>query len=230
MTRLAPLVLLLLVTSVRAQEATPRITSHGEAEIRVAPDEVIVRVGVEAFAVELAEAKQEADARMDRVLDSARALGVPDERLSTDYISVQPDYESSRLRIEGFMVRRDLEIRLRDLDRFEDLLTAVLDAGANRIQGVHFRTTELRRYRDEARDLALDAAREKATAMAARLGKRIGDPISINEGAARWWGGFNSMTQNVVQSAGPASSVDGPTSPGQIAVTATVTVVFELVD
>lgn len=234
--RLSLASLALLVSVSALAQTAPTITASGVAEIRVAPDEVILTLGVETFDGELAEAKRENDARMGRVLEAARAAGVPDERLTTDYVSIAPDYDYSPRQLRGFVVRRSLEVRLRDLDAFEGLLTAALDAGATHVHGVDFRTTELRHHRDEARALALDAAREKAEAMAARLGKTIGEPVSISEGyegwsGGNWWGARGgALSQNVIQNAGAAPSVDGPTSPGQIAVTARVSVVFALTD
>jgi uncharacterized protein YggE len=113
-----------------------------------------------------------------------------------------------------------------------------LEAGANYVHGIDFRTTELRRHRDHARSLALQAAEEKAEAMATDMGQRIGRPLSIREDHYGWWSWYGSWwgsrgggraTQNVVQSAGTAPrNLEGPTSPGQLSVTARVTVSFEL--
>jgi uncharacterized protein YggE len=113
-----------------------------------------------------------------------------------------------------------------------------LKAGVNHVHGVDFRTTELRKHRDRARSLAIQAAREKATMMAGELGQRIGQPHSIREGHAGWWSWYGRwwgsswrgrMSQNVIQEASGGTG-GGTLAPGQIAITANVTVTFELLD
>jgi hypothetical protein len=135
------------------------------------------------------------------------------------------------------VVRRSIVVTLRDVKRFEELLAAVLESGTNRVDGLEFRTTALRKHRDAARALALKAAREKAEAMAAELGCKVGKPVTISEGAAGaglWaWGGRrgNQMTQNVMGEA-PSGGGEGSEgfAPGQISVTASVNVSFELTE
>jgi uncharacterized protein YggE len=130
-------------------------------------------------------------------------------------------------------------VTLKEIGKFESLLTAALEAGANNVHGVQFRTTELRRYRDQARSLAIKAAQEKAVALAAELGQKVGRPLKIEEQQSNWWawyggwwgGGWSgAMTQNVVQnvSGGGQSSEDTTIAPGQITVNARVAVTFEL--
>ncbi len=215
------------------------ITVTGNAELRVVPDEVVLALGVETLDLDLARAKADNDARIGAILAVARDHGVPREHIKTDYLEVEPRYEDSYIHRDfvGFLVRRSMVITLRDLSRFEDLLSAALTAGANYVHGIDFRTTELRAHRDRARSLALVAAREKAEAMAAEYGRTVGDPTQISEGYSGWWspyGGWwgprwQGAAQNVVQVAGGGSAgSEGPTVPGQLAVSATVNVVFRL--
>lgn len=215
------------------------ISVDGEAELRVAPDEVVITLGVETFDANLQTAKAANDARVAAVLAAARARRVPDERVRTDFLEIQPRYDSraDRLVTLGYVVRKTVVVTLRELAAFDALLGDAVAAGASHVHGVDFRTTELRAHRDRARALALDAAREKAEAMAGRLGQRVGAPLSIQEQSAWWQSGYgrgwdarqSSMTQNMVQNVGGASAAEGTTSPGQISVTGRVAVVFELV-
>jgi uncharacterized protein YggE len=122
------------------------------------------------------------------------------------------------------------------------LLSAALESGVNYVHGVDFRTTELRKYRDQARDLAVQAAAEKAQAMAGKLDQTVGEPLEVVESNIYWyspyssywsWGASGGMSQNVVQnassaSAGELSQGEEAMAPGQIAVGATVTVEFEM--
>jgi uncharacterized protein YggE len=202
---------------------------------------VLLTLGVESFDLDLATAKADNDVRIQAILAVASEHGISRRHLQTDYLNVEPRYEyeyDRRRNFLGYAVRKTLVVTLRDIDKFESLLSGVLEAGANFVHGIDFRTTELRKYRDQARSEALKAAREKAAAMASELGLEVGEPRSIQEGYVGWWSSYGSwwgsrsrgtMTQNVIQNVGgQAGGPEGPTTPGQLAVTAEVRVSFAL--
>ena len=227
------------VAHAQAQEDR-RITVTGDADVRVVPDEVVLTLGVETDDLDLAAAKAENDVRMSRVIRVAADAGIAENLIRTDYLGIEPRYryDGSERVFLGYWVQKSVALTLRDLDAFEDVLSAVLEAGANYVHGIQFRTTELRSHRDRARSLALTAAREKAEMMARELGHGVGETVLIREDRSTWWSSYGGwwgggrsgyMSQNVVQNA-PAggASAEGITAPGQISVTAHVTVTFEL--
>jgi uncharacterized protein YggE len=127
---------------------------------------------------------------------------------------------------------------LEDISQFEDLLASALEAGANHVHGIQFRTTELREHRDRARAQAIKAAREKAVALAEELNQEVGEPRTIREEHSGWWSWYNAwwgsywsgpMAQTVIQDVRGVPPEAGSTiAPGQITVSARVTVSFEL--
>jgi hypothetical protein len=216
------------------------VAASGEAEIKVAPDEVVFRIGVETVDPTLAAAKKRNDDAVRAVQAAARAHGVADKDMQSDYLSIDPRYRDAYERKEptSYVARRSMVVTLRDVARFDELYGAVVEAGGNTIQGVDFRTSELRKHRDEARAMAIKAAEEKARALAAALGQSILRPLAIDEeysgwsSSYGWWGGYGGgqMAQNVMQNAGPAQGggSDGTLAPGRISVSARVRVRFEL--
>jgi uncharacterized protein YggE len=219
--------------------AGPTITVDGQAEIKVVPDEVLLTLGVETNALDIAAATKENEQRIAAIVAAAQTAGVPREHVRTEYLQIEPRWRelSDRRVFLGYFARRSLSITLRDLSAFEGLLSSTLTAGANYIHGVEFRTTQLRKHRDEARRLAIVAAREKAEALAAALGQRIGAAVRIQEGSSGWWspysrwwgtGGGGMALQNVVQESGRPSSATEGVVPGQMSVTASINVTFEL--
>ncbi|MEM7788712.1 MAG: SIMPL domain-containing protein [Bacteroidota bacterium] len=240
MRRLLALTALLAALPLAAQTVAAQtdgrrsIQVSGEALVQVAPDEVILRLGVTTYDRRLEAAKDDNDARVTAVLEALRRLGVEDDDLQTDQLSIQPRYESRGPQgmsvIVGYVMRRSVVATLGDIEAVDGALAAAIDAGANVVDGIDFRTTDLRTHRDRARGLALEAAREKAEAMAGQLGQQIGVPIRITETGGGFWqprGGL--MSQNVVASGPAGDPLGGPTSPGQIPIRATVSVTFELV-
>jgi uncharacterized protein YggE len=215
------------------------ITVTGDAEVRVVPDEVILTLGVETWNKDLNLAKQDNDRRVQRILQLAKTFGIESKHIQTDFISIEPRYEDQweHRNFIGYFVRKTVVITLRDPSRFEALLSAALEAGADYVLGIEFRTTELRKYRDQARELAIKAAQEKATDLASALGQKVGKPYSIREDQVGWWSSYNSfwgarggrmMTQNVMQTAVGPSAPESTIAPGQIVVNARVTASFEL--
>jgi uncharacterized protein YggE len=214
------------------------ITVTGDADVRVVPDEVIITLGVETWNEDLSAAKAQNDERVSQVLALARNYGIQPQYIQTDHISIEPRYQDDYEKRDfiGFFVRKTIVITLKDISKFDDLLTDVLQHGVNYVHGVQFRTTQLRKYRDEARSLAIQAAQEKAVAMAGALGQQVGGPQSIYEDQSNWWSWYNwwwgprwngVMAQNVVQEVGGGSQPqDGSLAPGQITVNAKVTVTF----
>jgi uncharacterized protein len=217
------------------------ITVSGEAEMKVVPDEVILTLGVETRHKDLAEVKRMNDQRMKEVLAAVLASGVASKDVRTDYLNLTPEYDySSTTRRRTFLEyaqRTTVLVTLRDVSKFETLLTAVLRSGVEYIHGVDFRTSELRKYRDEARSLAMKAAKEKAVALAGALGQKVGKPKSIQEGQGGygssyggWWGrGYQGASQNVSQFAGNSNaSQEGPLAPGTLSIRASVSITFDL--
>ena len=225
-----------VITSTPARQHTISVT--GNAEVLVIPDEVDLTLGVETWNKSLEEARTQNDQIVKAVLEIAQSHGVEEKNIQTDFIQIQPRYDDyAQRQFIGYFVRKTVVIKLKDITKFEDLLAAALEAGVNYIHGIEFRTSELRKYKDEARALALKAAQEKATAMAKELGQEISQPISIREEWSQWWSPYNSWwgyggmpaSQNVVQNAGGTSpQTEGGISAGQISVSASVAVEFEL--
>jgi uncharacterized protein YggE len=220
---------------------TGSISVTGDAMVKVVPDEVILTLGVETQHEELSVAKRQNDERVQQVITVAKRLGIDEKYIQTDFINISPEYEyrsDSIDRIVGYRVGKTIEITLRDIERFDDLLSGTLEAGANYVHGIDFRTTELRKYRDQARALAIRAAQEKAQALAQEVGRVAGEPVSISEQYSGWWSSYNTwwgsrwgnyMSQNVIQNAGlEAFTTEEGTALGQISVSAKIAVTFEL--
>jgi len=216
-----------------------RVMVTGSSQVLVIPDEVVLTLGVETADMQLANAQKANDEIVKRVFEVASDMQIDSKNVQTDYINIEPRYQDSytEKNFIGYFVRKNIIITLKDLTKFEELYTRVLEAGVNYIHGVDFRTSELRKYRDQARALAIRAAQEKAVALAGELSQEIGDPLLIQENSNYWWSGYSSwwgssgtgMYQNVVQNSGQEPvDTEGTLAPGQIAVAANVTVEFVL--
>ncbi len=130
--------------------------------------------------------------------------------------------KKSTLKPIGYTASRQLSVTITDLTSFENVYRGLIERGVNSVSGIEFRTTELRKHRDEARLKAVRAAKEKATAMAGELGATLASVQTISEeGSPRHSHFQNSLT--------PAFA-SAPTSiaTGVIEINASVRVVFLL--
>lgn len=238
----------------------PQITVSGSAEIKVVPDEVDLNVGIETRDESLETAKADNDTKVAAALDFLKSRGVKDKDVQTDFITIEPIYDDNSGPInpstgipwnnrigkttkpEFYLVRKTIGIKLTNVADFDPVLTGLITNGVNVVRGIQFLTTELRKYKDQARAEAIKAAREKADAMADALGVKVGQPydISVNDwgGWTEWsqgsWGygggggggGFGGF-QNVSRNAGGSPNEDGATlAVGEISVSASVNVTF----
>lgn len=240
--RSALFVVFLAVSSCYAQ--MHEIQVSGDAEVRVVPDEVTVFFGVENRNKDISTAVAQNNASVKKLISAIRNVGVDAGDIQTDYFHVDIAYlQNQPSVIDYYVVTKQVQVILKKVAKFEDLLDAGLRAGANHLGGIEFRTTELRKYRDEARSLAAKAAVEKAKGLATAAGLKVGKPLSLSSysygGGSSYvsWNGYgypygmaSSPSQNMVQDVAGRSdgSAKGTISLGKISVTAAVSMTFQI--
>jgi uncharacterized protein len=210
------------------------VTVTANAEIKTAPDEFVVSVGVDSFAPEAPAAKSANDRIMRALIDATESYKIDPKDVRTENFSLQPRVEGTwdSRRLVGFDAKKTLVIVLRDSERVESLLTELFKAGANRLDSITVGSTKIIEQRKEARAMAMDAAKEKATAMAASLGQKLGRPLKIDErDQSGGWGyrpvnfAGNAMVNNDTQ-----AMVGETMATGKIKIQANVEVTFELAE
>lgn len=226
------------------------IQVSGNAVVNVVPDRALIQLGVQSNGRTPKEVQARNTAMISRVIKALKEIGVQVKDISTDRYVIQPLYEDwDSLRIKGYRIFNVLSITMRDVDKTSEAIAAAFQAGANQVVNVEFYTSELRKYRDQAREMAITAAREKAEALSQSAGAETSCVLNITENTSSyfngwsgwgwWWYGNTSnqsvWTQNAVQNAVPSNSGSGttsngdsPISTGQIAVRAEVNVTFAL--
>lgn len=220
----------------------PKITVTGEAVVNVKPDKIVITLGIETWDTEITVAKQKNNDILKKTVAAVKDCGVAEKDMQTDHLSIEPRWKSDYRKDDfiGYFVRNTLVVTITDTEKVEDLITKALLAGVNYIHGIDFQTTEFKKYREQARELALTAAKEKAQKMSAVLGKSVGGPIQINEnytGSPWWyysgwsgWGGrSHGMSQyNVQVDRGGSGEITDTIALGKLTIKANVSVTFEL--
>ena len=222
------------------------INVNGDAVVKVQPDQIIISFGIETWNIDIMTAKDENNLIMKKAIAVIKESGIPEKDIQTDYLSIEPRYNDNYNKKDfiGYFVRNTFVVTLKETSKVEDIVTKVLQGGVNYIHGIQFQTSEFKKYREQARELALLAAKEKAEKMAGALGQSVGAPMMINEGyggGGSWyysswtgWGygygyGANVMSQNISQNAsGNSTEILETIALGKISIQASVSVTFKL--
>jgi hypothetical protein len=212
----------------------PLITVTGQAEIMVVPDEVAFSLRVVTMEKDLPTAQAKNDQVVKSLLTLARQYQIPPTKVQTGYINVSQRFSDEEATKKppvflGYTVTKSVTIILQDVSKTQDLLADIFKSGVSYIQGVSFRTSEMRKYKDQARAMAIRAAQEKAIALTKEIGQSIGKAYSITEEGPTPYTYAQNRSANFIGSAGDTSSGEENTiALGQISITAQVTVSFEL--
>jgi uncharacterized protein YggE len=210
----------------------PLISVTGTAEIKVAPDEVVLLVNVETRHENMQEAKKENDAIAGKAIALLKSKGIKDEAIQTSYISLNARYDDEKGPTKPiyFSTSKSIEVIINKVDAFESILTGLLATGVNEIEGITFRHSNSRNLRNQARAMAVKAAIQKADALAAELDVKRGKVFRVDadDNGGRYYAG-NSLS-NVGGAGGlfedTSAASDGGFSIGQISVSATVNASF----
>ncbi|HQR25082.1 MAG TPA: SIMPL domain-containing protein [Steroidobacteraceae bacterium] len=168
-----------------ADEARPRTVSvSGQGEVSAQPDMARVTLGVEARRPTLSDARSRVTATVDRVLALTRDLKIDPKYVNATRLQVQPEYrwnETDRTRVLlGYVVSRQVEIELRDLDQLGALLERAVSAGANQVGDPSLDSTKRKDLERQAMALAVQDARLNAEALAQAAGVRLGAVRALN--------------------------------------------------
>ena len=200
-------------------------------EVRGNPDKAIVGAGVTSRAQTAVAAMQQNAAEMDRVLARLKSLGVPDDRVQTSGITLNPQYNYRNNQTPQFMgydATNMVSVELRDLERVGPVLDALVAAGATNLNGPMWGIVDDSAAKAQARKIAFDDATAQARAYARMAGYSNVRLLSVGETM-----GFSrpvvETAMRDMASMPPPPAISTPTRPGQVATQVSLTAKFELV-
>ncbi|MFZ5879485.1 MAG: SIMPL domain-containing protein [Chloroflexota bacterium] len=206
------------------------ISVLGKGEIKVTPDMVRISLRISTEDREITKAASTNHENTRNILSILEKYNVEEKDILTSYLSIHPDYDYRTSRITGYSADHTIQVTLRDLTQFEPLVIEILETGVSSVYGVKFQVSDLEKYEEHARTLAIQSAKDKATSMAKDLGQEIGEPLSIQEAIERNDTSYNYFSSALALLVYPSESLEDPSVllPGQLTITAVVTVEFAL--
>ena len=202
------------------------ITVSGQASVTATPDVAYITVGVHTQARRAADALSANNAQAAKVYQTLAQFGIEKKDIRTTSVSLYQREErdkNGKVIARYYVVDNTMQITVRDLDKLGQVLDAVVQNGANRLQGIRFDVSDRAALLEQARLEAVKQGKAQAAAIAEAAGAKLGEVQTIS---------FQSLVQPVeraeVMMAAPKAAGEVPVSGGQLTVTATVSMVFAL--
>ena len=214
----------LISTMAIAQNQTPTVEVVGEGIVYATPDMVNISISIEKEGLDLKNLRQKNGEAVAQVLQLL-SKELPMENFQTSYVSL---YKDDYNKLNKYRVVQNINIKLEDISKYDNLMNAIFDAGVNRIDGISFGVKNKEKLLQEARVAAIDDARKKALLYAVSLDQNIGKAIKIKEVNSH----FNDIQpverMSKMSLGSPANGNDNTLAVGKIAIEAQVNVAFEL--
>ncbi|WP_137678947.1 SIMPL domain-containing protein [Aurantiacibacter suaedae] len=192
------------------------------------PDKATVNAGVTTRGATAVEAMRTNATQMERMLAQVTSLGVPEDRVQTSGITLNPQYNYNNNQppqFTGYEATNTVTLELRELDRIGPVLDALVAAGATNLNGPMWAIVDDTSAKQSAREAAFAQAREQAEGYAKMAGFGSARLLAVEETLDYATPMYDRIAPQAV-SAAPAAST--PTRPGRVATQITLTVKYAL--
>ncbi|MEO6433079.1 MAG: SIMPL domain-containing protein [Sphingomicrobium sp.] len=220
---------------------TPLVTVQISEQLRSAPDEATISVGVTSRAPTAKAALTKNQAEMTKVMAVIRAAGIPDRHIQTDGVSLSADYRYETVngvgeqKMIGYQAGNTVRVKTSDIDKLPDLLDRLASAGANSIYGPSFAIGDPLPIRARAKKQAMDRGLAEAREFARNAGFADVQLLSVQDSVS--YRGTDMVVTGLRQMsvAAPAppppmpERSGGGIAPGQIETGVTLTLLYRMI-
>lgn len=204
----------------------PLINVNGEGKVKVAPDQVCISASVETKGNNAKDVKKQNDEKMDAVLKFIKKMNIPTADFKTKQVALNPQYDYEKKKT-SYNATQTVEIVVKDLSKYDELMEGLVKQGINRIDRVSFESSKLAQYQSEARKLAMKYAKVKAEEYVSVLGQKVGKAFTISDNSQVYHPQpmYASMKSMAMDNAGASNET---LAIGEIEITTNVSVSFVL--
>ncbi|MEI6022381.1 MAG: SIMPL domain-containing protein [bacterium] len=214
------------------------ITVNGTGKVEKAPDTARVSFTIEDTQKTLAPAQDIVSKKIDAVTTSLSTIGIEKKDITTDSYSSYPEYTYPQAVctisgctnpspiLKGYHVAHAVTIKVKDLTKTDDVLTALGKIGVTNMSGPNFGFDDDKAIAREARDLAITDAQTEASKLAKSLGVHLVRVVSFNEGGSNV---PSPMYNTMAASAAPMAKSDTVSIPtGSQKVETNISITYEI--
>lgn len=205
------------------QNTPPQISVAGEGKVTVVPDEAEISIGVSNTGSDANTVKKANDAAIDAILKYLKAQKLDAKDIQTERVSLNR-YETEKKKFQ-YNATQTISIHLRDLSRYDAIMMGVMDAGANTINGVTFKTSKEEQYKSEARMKAVADARKKADDYTKALGQKLGKALLVTDNSQTY---YPMVRTAMYKEAAAMMDTKETLAPGEITIAANVSISYGL--
>lgn len=213
----------MLLQAQQISPSQPLVQTNGEGIVKIVPDQVLIKSRIEHDGKDPQEVKRLNDAAVSEVIQYLKSQGISERNIQTDYINLNKNYNYDN-KTYSYVSNQAISILLEDLTNYEKIMSGLLEAGLNRIDGIEFKSSEIDKYNSEARKRAVMDAKMKAEEYAGALNQSVGKAVSINEIEA----GYHQPVYRMNEMMKTSDAVEESIAPGELEIKAKVIVGFIL--
>ena len=179
-----PAFLIVCAVSALADEGSRTVNVTGIAGVTARPDRARINMAIQARDIDMGAARQQVIAVTQKFLDLCDQLGLDRDHVRTTGLTIRPEYRWDRQGLEqeliGFLVQRQLDLELEDLELLGEVLEGAVDVGVNQVSPPQLDTSRRRELYREALAAAAEDARANAQALVTSQGAQLGAVRQLN--------------------------------------------------
>jgi len=167
----------------KAPQNERSISINGYGKVSSRNDIAVTTIGFSNTDKEVAVAQLANKKVMDQVMGDLQKLGIEDKDLQSNYM-IYPEYKYTQTKgteLKGYKVTNNITVKVRDLNKVNEVLNLAGKYGANEVSGLSFTIDDPENLKKDAREKALSDAKEKAQILADRLGVKLGNVMYYSE-------------------------------------------------
>ncbi|WP_035672075.1 SIMPL domain-containing protein [Flavobacterium sp. 83] len=219
---------MMFVSMSYAQEVkqVPQINVSGEGKVKVVPDQATILATIETKGNNAKDVKKQNDQKIEAVLKFIKKMNLAPSDYNTQRVSLNPEYDYEKKK-HNYNATQTIEILLKDLSKYDELMEGLVDEGINRIDNVTFQSSKMAQYQSEARKLAMKEAKLKAEDYVSVLGQKVGRAMTISDNSQTYYPQpirYAAMKMEMSDAQAPRETL----AVGEINITANVSVSFIL--
>ena len=206
------------------QAETRTISVNGSGTVSIIPDLATISIGVHTEGKDAAEAVSGNNTQTEKVMTALTDFGIASKDIQTSNFSIYPRQDlgpNGEQQGITYAVDNTVTVTVRELDTIGEVLNAVVQAGANNINGIQFDVNDRESAYQQALDAAVENAASRASVLAKAAGVELGDVQKIETNIS---GGGTPAPMERAYALSAASDV--PVSAGEMLISVEVQMVY----
>ena len=210
-----------------------RISLVSSETVEVVPDMAELYVTIRTENSDAMVCQQENTKKLNQLLEYLESEGYEDESIETSGFSLNPryDWSDNTQKLVGYDMRTSVTVTDIPIEKIGAMLTEVVENGANAIDSVSYFSSQYDQAYNQALAKAIELSKGKGEALAAASNMKLGKVLKIQEQSDNQYGRYVNANLTATKNLAMAvteSAMAMDVMPGEMQVTAAITVEFEL--